>query len=343
MYDAVLLQSLPFDKVRERWLIFRKPLVKKRTHYENKLCTERLNVFFGEMKLTDIHIGHINAYQGFRQNNDGGDWFPKRHPDQTPWPQKAGASIINHEISALQQILKLANLWDKIQPFYHPLPIPEAESPKILTEEQEMMVFIIAQQSEDTELAYLVASLTNNTGAAGTELRTLRLCDIGLNLRTPGFVVRSEIAKNKYRQRFVPLNDSGVEIMKLCIARAHKNGAVKPEHYLFPWRKGRSKTWDVTRPATSSWLRRPWKKLQDRTGLDWLTPHCLRHQHISIRLLRGEPPASVAKSVGHRDIQMTAYYMHIPPDHASQAVQAIDSGRRFELYKQKYPQFRQIA
>ena len=331
MYDAKLLRSMSFKEAAKLWLEFREPHVKAGTLYENKLHIKRLEVFFGEQRLNKIHLGHLKSYQECRGKNKGtADWFTPAWPEQTPWPQPAGASLINHEISTLQQILKHADLWSKLQAVYKPLRQPQSKNPKTLTDEEEMIVFTVAAQDPEIAVAYWVASITNNTGAAGSELRLLRLYDINVesHTRTPGFIIRTEIAKNEYRTRFVPLNPTALKQMKRCIERAKRCGSTESHHHLFPYRKGRGE-WNPEKPASESWLRRGFDRLKERTGYHWLTPHIFRHQNITLRLESGEPIELVAKAVGHRSINMTRYYTHSRDDRQMEAVNRIDPSVRY--------------
>jgi integrase len=176
--------------------------------------------------------------------------------------------------------------------------------------------------------AFWVASITCNTGASGTELRNLRLGDVFLGRDYQFVIIRPETAKNNFRGRQCALNPTAAEHMRKCVEIAKKAGASDPEHYIFPWwQRGK---YDVTKPATSSWLRFPWKKLQDAMQMPWLTPHCFRHQHITLRMEAGEPIESIAKDVGHSAVAMTRMYTHVRREQQKQNVERIDSRARYE-------------
>src|SRR6185312_11647716 len=94
---------LPFSSAAQLWMELRRHgHLKARTHESNDGYIEALGKFFESMRLCDITPGHIRAYQQARQINaleiDG----RLTHP----WMHNAGNSIINHECSALAQILK---------------------------------------------------------------------------------------------------------------------------------------------------------------------------------------------------------------------------------------------
>src|SRR5579884_3493322 len=85
------------------WLETRTRL-KDATRIDYEKNFKRLVEFFGELKLSEIHIGHLTEYRRQRQAGKIG--------------RTAGASRINHEINTVQQILARAGLWQKIADWY---------------------------------------------------------------------------------------------------------------------------------------------------------------------------------------------------------------------------------
>jgi integrase len=69
--------------------------------------------------------------------------------------------------------------------------------------------------------------------------------------------------------------------------------------------------------------------LRDAVGIPWLTPHCFRHQHITLRIESGDPIEIVAKDVGHSATAMTRYYTHIRRERQQESVNRIDPSVRF--------------
>jgi len=317
MMDPDKLRRLKFSEAAPCWLETRKPYLRPRTIDGLTLHISQLAKFFGELPLHKIHIAHIRDYQAARAENRSG-----------LWTRRCGASIIRHELSTLQSILRRAGEWSKIKDFYEPPKLPRRSKPKVLSDRQEMEVFIIASRSPELEVAYWAGSITCNSGASGTELRHVQLEDLYLDQRTPGFYVKSETAKCEERGRFVVLNPTALKQMQRCMERAQKLGSSRPEHYLFPRRTAPGK-FDPAQPASESWLRRGFDKLREATGIEWLTPHCFRHQHITLRVEAGEPLELVSKDVGHASIRMTREYLHLRGNVRSAGVNAIDPTVRF--------------
>lgn len=330
MHDPAELSKDRFPEAAGKYLSARQMYLKPRTFYGYEQHVKHLSVFFGSMRIADIHVGHLQEYQRQRAHNEN-----------KQWPKKAHASIINHELSTLQQILKRADQWTKIEKYYEPLKTPPPSTPKVMSDQEEMMLFDIASQNPDWSIAYWACSITCNTGASGTELRHIRLQDINLDARIPFFIIRPETAKNDFRGRPVVLNSTAEKQIRRCLERAASLGSHLPEHYLFPKRVRGTSQWNPELPTSASWLRRSFEALREAAGIPWLTPHCFRHQHITLRIESGEPIESVAKDVGHSSASMTRYYTHIRRETQLSYLDRIDPTKRFPPQSVRTNQFQQ--
>jgi integrase len=287
--------ALPFPVAAELWMeeqsLYWKPATKR--SYRGYL--RRLKLFFGEMKLNEIHIGNIREYQ-------------KAHIE------KITNAAINHDTNTLSQMLRKAGLWEPIAEFYRPLTLPRWSPPRVLTEQEEDAFFKIAARDGEWSCAYWWASITNNTTASGVELRTLQLKHIDLAHDPPMLYVPDETAKNQFRARPVPLNEIALKQIKRSLARAYKLGAKDQEHYLFPFRINRAE-YDVTRPASESFIYKQWNKLVEAALSAGaikhrIRPHDLRHQIITTLLENGEPEQTVMALAGHVRREMLEHYSH---------------------------------
>jgi integrase len=311
--DASVIASMTFFEASIRWLEAHKPKLRERAVYMYGRHLNALNKHFREMKLCKIHVGHLRDYQQARiQNRDD------------IWARKAGYSIINHEVSCVQQVLKMARLWAPISEVYEPLPKSPTKKKKVLDDVEERHLFAVAASRPEWELAFLAAKLTRNTTAAGTELRNLRFEDVILDSGEPRIVINAATAKNEFRGRTIPLNDTALATIRYCMDRARKLGSLLPEHYLFPKRVTRN-LWDPYKPASTSWLRVSFNGMREAAGFPWLTPHCFRHMAITVMLEKGSSPETVRQIAGHVSEQMMRHYSH--NRHAAQmsVLQAMDS------------------
>ncbi len=297
MLTPTQFAELTFEEAAEIWLETKKLHNEAKTIKSYRDYLARAARAFTGIKLRDIHIGHFEDYQ--------------RHNGKLYHP-----TAVNHDLNALSQILRKANLWQPIEDHYRPLKVPKWQPPKVLTEEQEDAFFKLAASNPDWALAYWVSSLTNNTSAHGKELRILQRKHIRLDEDPPMFYIPD--GKNEYRPRAIPLNEVGVKQIERILDRAASLGSTQSEHYVFPFRVKRN-FFDPTRPASESWLKKRWKKLVDAaveinpaTGKPTIpfriTPGCLRHQIITKLLEAGTPEQTAMSIVGHARREMLDYY-----------------------------------
>lgn len=295
--------SMLVPAAASRWIEWKRPYVAGRTIEAYETYFEALYRFFGLLSLEKITAGHLREYQRMRAAN----------ADRL-WRRRAGASAINHELNTLAQLLEYAGLWQAIKPYYQPLRLPRWTPRRVMTPDEEQKLFIVASSNPDFELAYLVASLTNNTTASGCELRLLQIEHFKLlSANGPEILVPSDRVKNEDRGRRIPLNSTAQKQAERILARAARLGAVDSKHYAFPFRVKRNE-YDPTRPASRSWLRKQFQAMREAAGLPWLRPHDLRHQAITRMLELGAPEKTVMSIAGHVSRQMLDHYSHIRMD-----------------------------
>jgi integrase len=268
------------------------------------------------VKLKYITAGQLREYQIARSKN----LLMTERGEMHPWKRPCGHSTINHELAALGKLLRHCGLWEKLGGYYAPRPIPAWSPRGVLNEDDEARLFDVARDHPEAELAYLVATITNNTSAAGCELRGLRLRHLtfreptldpktGLDMTPSEVYIPPEIVKNLNRPRNIPLNPAAKWAFQQCYKRALACGSCKPEHHLFPLRP-RIGEWDPEQPASRSWLRKSWAHLVRIADLPGLHPHDLRHQFITRGLENGVDPDSLRAVCGHVNPKLTEYYSH---------------------------------
>lgn len=324
------LAAMNFSKASPLWLETRRRFLDQKTFYQYQRNIVHLNHFFSNFHLRDIHLGHLRTYQRARQDNHcvhgismgiGCD----KGCTKGLWMKRGGSSLINHELSIVQQLLKSADLWAPLENHYQPMPPPRFSPPKVMTDEEEDMLFAIASSRPQWEFAGWIAQLTANTTASGKELRHLQLHHVMIDAYPPRLHI--PVGKNSYRVRTIALNETAQKVIRRCLDRATALGSTRPEHYLFPFRVNRG-GWDATRPASSSWLRRAWEDLRAAAGLPWLTPHCMRHQAITRMAEAGIPPEVIRATAGHVSEQMMRHYCHTRLHVQSEYLAAIDPSKR---------------
>jgi len=314
-FDAALqvqrknISSLTFAEARLYWTARRIQAtgLKPGTHERDDAYMEALSHFFARIHLRDITPGHLRAYQIARSKNV----MRIDSADIQPWKRVAENSTINHELALLGRILTHCRLWKNLKDYYFPLSVPKWSPRSIMEEDEEAEFFTRGATDPQARLAYLVACLTVNTSAAGSELRSLRLKHIFLRpaREISEIYVPPEGCKNESRPRKIALNRIAKWAVGQLYARALQLGSADPEDFLFPFWIHRGK-YDPTRPASKTFLRKSWARLRIITGHPELRPHDLRHHFMTRMLEEGVDPETVRAIAGHVRPEMTEYYSH---------------------------------
>lgn len=318
------LRGLLFREAADKWLARRKNHLRKRTHYGYGQNVDRLEVFFHALRMEQIRPGHLAEYQRQRTINEG-----------EAWRKPAGPSLVNHELSVMQSILKRAKLWKPFKDEYVALPMSRKRKQKVMEEEEELHLLSVAQGRPSWELAFWVASITENTGASGTELRYILLDDLHLGDKIPWVRIDDEHVKNEYRGRRISLNATAEWYFRKCLLRAKTLGSHESTHYLFPLRL-RPGEWDVTKPAGASWMRRAFAQMRKAAGMPWLTPHCFRHQFATAFYESGADEMVIQHTMGHQSSEMTRWYSHNRLKHQKAALDLIDTSKRLGVQRVEY-------
>lgn len=303
--------DLPFSVASDLWLELKQQSVNERTAWDYKHYLRALHRFFAEIKLADIHIGHIVEYRRQRSISAG--------PDR-----------INHEVNTLQQILKMAGLWEPIAPVYKPLKRPVRGPGQAPLEEEIAWMFEIASTRKRWKRAMLCSMLSANTTCGPGEIRHLRLQDIDLNGNVFNIV---EGAKNEYRERPIPLNADARWAMLQLLDMARDLGAELPAHFLLPHRAHkRGEKPDPTVPM-GSW-KKAWYAIRTEAAkrypkLKTLRMYDLRHYAITSLLENPAVSEQTIKDVaGHVSKKILERYSHIRIARKKAALSALEGLRK---------------
>jgi integrase len=302
-----LFATLPFPEAFDIWLESRRGRLAKNTYQRHLWRRQPLVKFFHDKRLSDFTAQDLYSYQQWRartgfvaRQNAQGEYETHQVPAETQ------ADTINHELCIVRQLLKRAGRWHLIRDLYEPLPVPRCEVGKALTAEEEETLFRVASSKPTWKVAYLSALITAHTTIGPGELRDLRLADVDL----PGRVVCvREGAKNQYRVRRVPLNETAYWAVSQLLERAKDKGCSLPDHYLLPGRIQRG-PYDPSKPM-DNW-RTAWCRLREAAGMPWLRPYDLRHHAITRLAEKPEVSEQTIQAIaGHVSQRMLRHYSHI--------------------------------
>lgn len=296
------LDSLPVNS--------RAKFISPRTRRDYNQYTASLNLFFSQIPLSQIHAGHLRAYQHARISGLE-PFIRKRRPHEKEASScPAGPVKCNHELTFLKMVMSRAGAWTPdLQKDYEPFRIEEPDVPRALNPDEQCAWLEVSRLKKRWELVHLYSVFAFGTCCNPKELITAKLGN--LNMFHQVFTVSGRSAKNKHRQRTIPLVNADVLwAVEQLIDRAKACGAVDPQHYLFPFRYGNG-PWDVLKPMTESCMKAAWGEVQEASGLPWFNPYGTRHTAITRLAEAGAPVDTIMSMAGHVSERMRRHYTHI--------------------------------
>ena len=309
---------LTFREAAPLWLEDHRARIAESTAGDYRFYVQSLTKFFGDLTLSQVHIGHVKAYQAERAKS-------------------AGPTLVNQELNILKQVLNRAGLWADIKPFYHRLKQGKAKVGQAMEPQDEKKLFETAASNPMWKVAYWASLISAGTGADPGEIRHLHLDDIHIGGEMPSMRIRDGL-KNVHRDRIVPLRDSRAALWALGqilkrYYRICRKLKIEPsgDHYVLLGRArrasesnaGRGSTYDPWKPM-GSW-RKSWTKLREAAGLPTLRRKDLRH-HAITKLLENPDISeqTVEEIVGHVSERMKKRYSHIRHQPKIAALASID-------------------
>jgi integrase len=284
---------------------------------------DSLNLFFANLRLEEIHIGHLRQYQEARIAG-AVPFIRKRRPNKNviAGPCPAAPKKVNQELGLLKVILRRAGCWkDELHEYYEPFQEEVLDVPRALTVEEQKKWLAVALMRQRWWVVYWYSVVAFETSMSTNEMRSLRLGDVNL---FHGIVsVPDAGAKNKYRARTIPLISAEVKwSLEQLVARAKDLGANSPLDFLFPFRRPPA-PFDPTRPMTVSGIKRPWNEVRQASGLKWFRPYDTRHTAITRWAENGKHIADIMVMAGHMSPRTTAHYTHISEQARQRALREV--------------------
>jgi integrase len=330
---ALITPTLPFSVAAAVWLdsrsfhlpgAIRARYIRETTETSYRQYVSTLNLFFGDLPLNKIHLGHLREYQEARVTGTAPfiryrrpqDAKPTKGPDGAMRPAKgkqpcpAAPKKADQELSILKMILRRAGCWTlEMDEFYQPFEQRPAEVPRALTPDEQALWLEVARFRPRWHLIYWYSVLAFETSMSTNEIRALQIGDVDMQHRIVS--VSAAGAKNSYRQRTIPLYSA--QVLWACeqlLSRAADLGSRAPQHYLFPFRK-MPNPHDPTKPMGVSGIKRLWEEVRDASGIKWFRPYDTRHTAITRWAEAGIPPETIRGMAGHVSERMMLHYTHI--------------------------------
>ena len=225
-------------------------------------------------------------------------------------------------------ILQEANLWHRVAGRYKPLRVPKSDIGDALTVEESCKLLQVARVAAADAVAPYAAVISQQSAMRSKEIRHLQLGAIHLeDQQKPYIYVRRRTTKTNRGARYVALDTAACWALRKLIGRAHKLGAIQPEHFLLPTMLERHTRandplhggtgHDPTHPM-GSWDKE-WEKVRKAASITHRRFHDLRHTYITRAAEAGVPLQVIQAQVGHLSVAMVEHYTHIcqPAIHAA--------------------------
>jgi integrase len=207
--------SLTLEQAAPKWLEEHSRYLKPNTIRNYRRAITLLNAFMGDLRLQEIDVSHFRRYQDIRKR------------------RAVCCYLINGELGVLQMILRQAGEWKRIVEFYKPMPVPTRGAGHSLSQEEEQRLRETAFSQPKWRVAAHCMTIMLATTMGFGELRQLRRRDV--DMKRESVFVR-EGAKNRYRQRTIPLTSTAFESMVWILKRWNKLGGELDEDYILPHR-----------------------------------------------------------------------------------------------------------
>jgi integrase len=304
------------EQATGRWLEDRKLRVAHGTYLSERSIARNLVRIFGG-KITLLKLADIQSVRRY---------------ENTRMREGVNRKTVNNELLVLAGILRDANLWQRVAPFYKPLRVQRSDVGDALTRDEAFKLIQTAQSAGPGAVAPYAAVLAYSTGMRIREIKYLRRRSIHVDSPHQFLHVQRSTTKTDGGARYVALDKMACWAIRKLLARATMLGADEPDHFLLPTLREKHTRqsdglyggvgYDPTHPQ-SSWDKE-WSKVRKTVGISHRRFHDLRHSYITRAAEAGVPLAVTQAQVGHLSSQMISHYTHICQAAIHQAADQIE-------------------
>lgn len=264
--------------------------LKERTWSNRTYTLANLQDRLGDLKLTDLHTGEIEAYKNARLD------------------EKIGASTINDELKVLRTVLAYARELGVpvASPKIKDIPTRGVKRKSVAWTAAQVDLLLTAIRERAPELEGLVVFLLN-TGCRKGEALALEWRCVDLKRRLIRIEPSVEWQPKDGESREIPISDA-------LLSWLERPGM--SVRWVFPSRR---------RERYAFWPQRAFDAARKKAKVPG-SPHACRHT-FSTHFLRGRPDLFLlAKLLGHSHAYVTELYSHLLPDHLSLARNVVSLG-----------------
>jgi integrase len=280
-------QRRTFEELRERYMTdYSIPNKAPRTVEKDLNTFKPLSRFFSGFTLAEITPQAVSDYKRHRRSQG----------------KKVGT--VAKELELLRASLNVAMReweWIDVNPFLRVrIEQPKSQSYRWLTGDEEEALL-----SECPEWVKRIVTIALNTGMRQDEILSLKWRDVDL-----GRQLLTVVKAKNYHQRTIPLNQSVLEVFKATGKVRHISGLV------FASQAGSK--------LLASNLRRAFNLSRDKSKIEHVRFHDLRHTFATRLVQRGIDLYVVKELLGHKSIKMTMRYAHHYPESLRHGVDILD-------------------
>lgn len=301
--------DIKIDDLIDRFLEYNRTNHRASTTKRYKAVTDHFRRYLAEKQNSVVMLSQLTpevleGFKTFRRD----EWVNPngKSPSRENARKGARARTVNLELDGLKTMLNLARRWGYLKEN------PVNQVKPLKTDDKKSVRFLSIEECERlleaaTTEYYPIVFTFLNSGLRKAELEFLRWSDI--DLRRGTIAIRSKDDwKPKTGEREVPMVDE----LKTMFSEMKKKRNPAPDDFVFHIRD---------RARSHNWLRTELIKTAHRAGITDLTRvHTLRHTFASHLVMNGVDLPTVAKLMGHSDIETTMIYAHLAPDHLVKAV-----------------------
>lgn len=240
---------------------------------------------------------------------------------------------VNNRLASLRVFLKYLGKKDISLLYIHTesSEISRKKAPKVkvkgISKEAVKTLFgVINQATKTGKRDITMFVLMYNTATRLSEILSLKLKDIHLDVEKPYIVIKGK--GNKLRSLY--LLPKTVKYLKKYILENH-NTDYNENNYLF-YSKVKGKKEKMTQPAIEKQLKK-WAKIAHKKCKEVpenLHPHQLRHAAASHWLENGMNIVQISYLLGHEQLQTTMIYLEITTSQKAQALEKLNDTNNFE-------------
>lgn len=280
--------------------------VSKRTQNGERESFGRLAIFFADIPLAKIRIGHFRSYQEARLAGDG---FTRSFGKERVEVSPCGPSKVNHELALLQRLLRLTGLWTlEFDRLYKPLPEPQRDIPRALTLEEQERFIHVAASNPRWSVIYWYTLVALDLMWRSDEMRMIRQGDCNLNYNVIGNNARH--GRRRVHREMEICNADAVWALAQLVKRSVQLVGASPDRYVFPFRICRS-VYDGTQPVSPVGLRKPFEEVRTAAGVPWFGLNGWRHTAATRMAEAGLHISIIAERMGDCSPELMAHYTHI--------------------------------